>query len=69
MSESGNWPVIFSSAAAKQKKKLPESVAAQLASLAWDLEQRPHPRSLPTLLGFLKTISAKWRTVSVRLVK
>lgn len=32
------WRVIYSSAASKMKKKLPEVVIAQLASLTWDLE-------------------------------
>jgi hypothetical protein len=32
------WRVEFSASAQKQKKKLPLTVIAQLASLAWDLE-------------------------------
>jgi hypothetical protein len=40
LEQSKKWRVIFSSAAARQKKKLPEAVIAQLASLAWDLEHK-----------------------------
>lgn len=32
------WRVEYSSFAKRQKKKLPESIIAQLANLAWDLE-------------------------------
>lgn len=36
--QSGAWRIDFISAARKQKKKLPETVVAQLANLIWDLE-------------------------------
>jgi len=39
MGETGTWRVDFSTAAKKQKKKLPSIVVKQLAALAWDLEK------------------------------
>jgi mRNA-degrading endonuclease RelE of RelBE toxin-antitoxin system len=38
MEGTGKWRVEFSTAAKKQKRKLPEAITSQLASLAWDLE-------------------------------
>jgi hypothetical protein len=36
--EEGPWRIDYSSSAKKQKRKLPGTVIAQLASLTWDLE-------------------------------
>jgi hypothetical protein len=34
----GEWVVNYSTLAKKQKKRLPKTITAQLANLAWDLE-------------------------------